>query len=123
MLITDVVEDSVDNQRQMSLPQRRYQSFEGALAAEAGIHGVEVGGVVFVRRRRGEDGRQVDRIGAQRLNVLQLFSDVVEPAEGADEDLVDGSRHARLYSLERFFPSLHGVLIASAADVGLGRQE
>ena len=39
MLITDVVEDSVQNQRQMSLAQHRDQPFESGLATEALVIG------------------------------------------------------------------------------------
>ena len=69
----------------------------------AGIDAIEVAGVVFVRRRRREDRRQVHRLGAERRDVIEVRRDAVEPAESADEHLVDdasrpGSRHGALLS-------------------------
>ena len=73
----------------------------------AGIDAVEVGRVVLVRRRRGEDGRQVDGVGAQGGDVVEVGADAVDPAEGADEDLIDDPGATR-----------HGALLTRRAENG-----
>jgi len=72
------------------------EAVEGGVAAERGVDDVVVARVVAVRRRRGEDGRQVDGVGAERGDVIEVRGDGVEGAEGADEDLVDDVGHGVL---------------------------
>src|SRR5262249_20971104 len=105
MLITDVVEDSVQNQPQMFVTQRRGQPFECGLATASPVDRVVIAGVVFVGRGRLENGREIDGVATQRLDVTQPIGDCVEPAPGGHEDLIDGTHEASLYSLARFFPS------------------
>ena len=99
----DVVEDAVEDEPEPARATVGDQAIERGLAAEAGIDRVEVGRVVLVRRRRREDGRQVDGVGAQGGDVGEVGADAVELAEGGDEDLVDdawgmGARHGGFLS-------------------------
>jgi hypothetical protein len=95
----DVVEDTVENEPEPARATGRDQAIERRLAAEPRIDRVVVGGVVFVRRRRGEDRRQVHGVGAERRDVIELPRDAVEPSERPDEELIDYSCHGALFNM------------------------
>jgi hypothetical protein len=106
-------------------PRGLHQAREGRLAAERLVDRVEVGGVVFVVGGRAEDGRQVDRVDAQRGDVAEARGDAVQIAarmgrsvlallvdssehssrrrETVDEDLIDHLGHFRLLHVRAIF--------------------
>jgi hypothetical protein len=102
--LADVVEDAVEDEAEPAPAASGDEAVEGGLAAEAGVDGVEGGGVVLVRRRRGEDRSQIDGVGADGDDVIEVGGDAVEPAERGDEELVDAADHAALVARFRKNP-------------------
>ena len=86
MSSSGVVEDAVENDAHAAAMARIHQLSHGGVAAEHRVHLHEIAGMVTVVGGAEEDGRHVDAVDAEGLDVVEVGGDAAEgPAlEGAD---------------------------------------
>ena len=74
-MIRKMVQDNINNNLDIFRMRLLNQAVEGLEIAERGVNLPIIERVVFVIRRRAENRRQINRVRAQLLHVVELFDD------------------------------------------------